>query len=142
MKVVLLALLVAGAAFPSPPHEVALTRGQDIAWGEHPFIKGGMLAVQSGDPSKGPSVLLMKFPKGLTIPPHIHTSDETVTIVSGSGVFGGGELVDLKKGTELASGSYISIPGKSPHWAVVKDELIMTVSLNLPADFHLCGDKK
>ena len=30
--------------------------------------------------AKGPSVVMMKFPKGTTIPAHWHTSGETVTV--------------------------------------------------------------
>jgi quercetin dioxygenase-like cupin family protein len=84
----------------------------------------------------------MKFPKGMTIPAHWHTSSETVTVVGGSGTFGSGETVDAAKGTELGAGSYLVIPGKAPHWAVVKEELVISVTLDKPADFHLCGEKK
>lgn len=140
MKLALCVLLASVAILPSG--DPVLVKAADVAWADHPFIKGGKLAVQSGDPSKGASVLLMKFPKGLTIQPHTHTSDETVTVVSGSGVFGSGETVDLAKGTELGAGSYLFIPGKAPHWAVAKEDLVITVTLNLAADFHLCGEKK
>ena len=142
MKLALLAVLVAGTLFQAAPRDTVLVKAADVKWGDHPFIKGGMLAVQSGDPSKGPSVVMMKFPKGLTIPAHTHTSDETVTVVAGCGVFGGGETIDVSKGTELGAGSYVVIPGKNPHWLVVKEDLIVTVNLNLPADIQLCGEKK
>lgn len=126
----------------SQAKDSVLVKPADVAWADHPFIQGGKLAVQSGDPSTGPSVLLMKFPKGLVIPPHTHTSDETVTIVSGCGVFGTGEAVDVAKGVEVGPGGYLFLPGKSPHWAVVKEDIVFTVTLNLAADFHPCGGKK
>jgi quercetin dioxygenase-like cupin family protein len=141
MKIALLALLMTGAMAPAPNGNPVLTKPSEIQWGEHPFIKGAKLAVQSGDPGKGASVLLMKFPKGMTIPAHTHTSDETVTLISGSGIFGGGETVDAKQGTLLAQGAFITIPGKAPHWAIVKEELVFTVTLDKAADFHLCGAK-
>ncbi|HYF01478.1 MAG TPA: cupin domain-containing protein [Planctomycetota bacterium] len=118
-----------------------LVKASETQWADHPFIKGARLAVQSGDPAKGPSVLLMKFPKGMTIPPHTHTSDETVTVVSGRAVLGQGESVDLSKGTEVGPGSYAFIPGKAPHWAVAQEDFVITVTLNRPADFHLCEKK-
>jgi len=138
MKRVLLACLSLGTAFLGAA-EGALVKGTDAKWGAHPFIKGGQLAVQSGDPTKGPSVLLMKFPKGLTIPAHTHTADETVTVLSGSAIFGSGETVDKARGTHLGAGGYLFIPGQSPHWAVVQKELVITVTMTQPADFHLCG---
>lgn len=141
MKPALLVLLAAGAILPAFAQTATMTKGADVKWGDHPFVKGGFLAVQSGDPGKGPSVLLMKFPKGMTIPAHTHTADETVTVVSGAAIFGGGEKVDPAKGTLLRSGAYINIPGKAPHWAIVKETLIFTVTLNQAADFHLCGEK-
>ena len=144
MKLAAAAILLAslGALSAGVPDEAVLVKASDVKWEAHPFIEGARLAVQSGDPSKGPSVLLMKFPKGMTIPPHTHTSDETVTVVSGRGVLGQGESVDLSKGTEVGAGSFAFIPGKSPHWAVAQEDFVITVTLNRPADFHLCGKPK
>jgi quercetin dioxygenase-like cupin family protein len=101
-----------------------------------------MLAVQSGDPAKDACVLMMKFPKGLTIPAHTHTASEVVTVVSGTALFGSGETVDLSKGTELSAGGFILVPSKSPHWAFAKEEFIITVTFSQAVDFHLCGEKK
>ena len=42
------------------------------------------VAVERGDPSKGPSVILAKFDPGCAAPFHWHTPSETVMIVSGS----------------------------------------------------------
>jgi quercetin dioxygenase-like cupin family protein len=42
------------------------------------------VAVERGDPSKGPSVILAKFAPGCVAPFHWHTPSETVMIVSGS----------------------------------------------------------
>lgn len=139
MKAVLPFLLVTGLTSPAPAQSAVLTKPADIQWGDHPFIKGAKMAVQSGDPAKGPAVILMKFPAGMTIPAHTHTSDETVTLVSGSGLFGGGEQVEPAKGAPLGQGGYIAIPGGSPHWAIVREELVMTVAFSRAADFHLCG---
>ena len=139
MKLALLACLSVGALSLGAAEGGALVQATDTKWGEHPFVKGAQLAVQSGDPSKGPAVMLMKFPKGMTIPAHTHTSDETVTVLAGRAVFGEGESIDVTKGTSAGAGSYLVIPGKRPHWAVVKEELIFTVTMNQAADFHLCA---
>jgi|ERR1051325_10838677 quercetin dioxygenase-like cupin family protein len=42
------------------------------------------VAVERGDPSKGPSVILAKFAPGCVAPFHWHSPSETVMIVSGS----------------------------------------------------------
>ena len=42
------------------------------------------VAVERGDPGKGPSVILAKFAPGCVAPFHWHTPSETVMIVSGS----------------------------------------------------------
>ena len=154
MRAVLCSLILAGSlsgidlqdpvkdAPRSAPKETVVVKTADVKWGEHPFVPGAKLAVQSGDPAKGGAVLLMKFPKGMTIPAHWHTSAETVTIVSGIAVLGSGETVDAAKGTEVGPGGYMIIPGKNPHWAIAKEELVFTVTLEKAVDFHLCGEKK
>ena len=141
LTAMLATLSLAGALLAGAAADPVVVKAADVKCVDHPFVKGGQMAVQSGDPSKGPSVILMRFPKVMTIAPHTHTSDETVTIVAGSAVFGGGETVDLSKGVEVGPGAYAVIPGKAPHWGVVKEDLVFTVTLNLPADFHLCGQK-
>ena len=42
------------------------------------------VAVERGDPSKGPSVILAKFAPGCVAPFHWHTPSETAMVVSGS----------------------------------------------------------
>ena len=154
MKAAILSLALLGGAAslavqdgskPAPPAQKRTTvvvKAADAKWGDHPFVTGAKLCVQSGDPAKGPSVLMMKFPKGMTVPAHWHTSDETVTVVSGVGVFGTGETVDEAQGTEVRAGSYAVIPGSNPHWAIAKEELVISVALDKPADFNACGEKK
>ncbi|HEV2698800.1 MAG TPA: cupin domain-containing protein [Terriglobales bacterium] len=68
-------------------------------------------SVQSGDPSKGPSVILAKFPTGCIVPWHWHTADEQLMIVSGTG------KVAMKDGqpTSVHSGDYVNLPGKNVH---------------------------
>ena len=100
------------------------------------------MAVQSGDPAKGPCVVLMKFPKGMTVPAHFHTANETVTVVSGVGLFGTGETVDATKATEIVSGSFAVIPGKNPHWAIAKEDFVISVAMDKAADFTPCAAKK
>ena len=142
MKITLIAILAAVALSPRATQDPVVTKAADVKWGDHPSVKGAFLAVQSGDPAKGACVVMMKFPKGLTIPAHTHSASEVVTVVSGTAIFGSGTKADPSKGTELGAGSFIQVPAKSPHWAVAKEEFIITVNFSQAVDFHLCEEGK
>ena len=122
--------------------EVVVVKAANVKWVDHPFVEGAKMCVLSGDPAKGPAVIMMKFGKGTVVPAHWHTADETVTIVSGTAIFGTGETEDAAKCTEVTSGSYAVIPGGSPYWAIAKDELIITVAVDKAVDFHPCAETK
>ncbi|MGH2508484.1 MAG: cupin domain-containing protein [Ktedonobacteraceae bacterium] len=65
----------------------------------------------NGDPSKGPSILLLHFKKGCTVPWHWHTPDEHLMVASGAG------RAQMKDGKAvlLKSGGYAFIPGHHIH---------------------------
>lgn len=69
------------------------------------------VAVQQGDPTKGPSVLLLKFTPGCAVPWHWHTASEQLMIVSGNG------KAEMKDGKPMAvkSGDFLFLPGKNIH---------------------------
>jgi quercetin dioxygenase-like cupin family protein len=69
------------------------------------------MAVESGDPSKGSSVIVFKGTAGCLIPWHWHTPTEHVMIVSGSA------KVEMKGGSTatLGAGGYALMPGKHVH---------------------------
>jgi len=142
MKITLIAILSAVALSSSVAQDPVVTKAADVKWGDHPNLKGAFLAVQSGDPAKGACVVMMKFPKGLTIPAHTHTAGEVVTVVSGTAIFGSGTKVDPSKGAELSAGGFIQVPAKSPHWAIAKEEFVITVNFSQAVDFHLCEEGK
>jgi len=154
MKTALLALILTGSLAtttlqdkpkpeaPVAPKETVVVSAANVKWVPHPSVEGAKMAVQSGDPAKGACVVLMKFPKGMTVPAHFHTANETVTLVSGVAQFGTGETVDAAKATELMPGSYITIPGKNPHWAIAKEEFVISVAMDKASDFMLCAPKK
>jgi quercetin dioxygenase-like cupin family protein len=68
-------------------------------------------AVENGDPSKGPSMIVFKGTAGCVIPWHWHTPVEQVMIVSGSA------KVEMKSGgsTVLGPGGYAMMPSKHVH---------------------------
>ena len=69
------------------------------------------LAVQHGDPTKGPSVILIKMPAGCSVPWHWHTAAENLTVVSGQGKL---EMKDGKPQT-AGPGDYVFLPAKHHH---------------------------
>jgi hypothetical protein len=64
------------------------------------------MAVESGDPSKGPSIIVFKGKPGCSIPWHWHTPTEHVMIVSGSAkveMKGGGSAILDEGSVEVTS---------------------------------------
>ena len=68
------------------PHHMVV-RGDAVQWGQAPasLPPGAQAAILLGSPAKdGPFVLRLKFPVGFIVPPHRHSKDELVTVISGS----------------------------------------------------------
>ena len=68
-------------------------------------------SVESGDPSKGPSILLAKAADGCSIPWHWHTPNEDVMMVSGVG------NIEMKDGKPLTlqKGGFAMLPSHHVH---------------------------
>ena len=110
----------------------------EIKFGAAPpdLPKGAELAVLHGDPSKSaPFTLRLKMPKGYKIPPHWHTNDEQLTILSGSFVLHMGDTMDAPAHT-LAAGGYHFLPGKMHHAAETTAETILQLDGVGPFDIH------
>src|SRR5262249_57784399 len=92
--------------------------GDAIAWGPGPpsLPPGAQAAVLLGSPAKeGPFVLRLKFPAGFVVPPHRHSKDELVTVISGRFAVSAGEKVD-RAIKSLPAGSLVHLPaGAPPH---------------------------
>jgi quercetin dioxygenase-like cupin family protein len=68
-------------------------------------------AVVSGDPTKGPSIILAKAMTGCVIPWHWHTPNEHVMIVSGSATL---QMKDAKP-VSLQAGAFALMPSHHVH---------------------------
>jgi quercetin dioxygenase-like cupin family protein len=68
-------------------------------------------AVQDGDPSSGPFIILAKLRGGCAIPWHFHSANEHVVLVSGTARM---EMKD-KKAMTLRPGGYSHLPSKHVH---------------------------
>ena len=90
------------------------------------------MAVESGDPSKGSSVIVFKGTAGCAIPWHWHTPTEQVMIVSGSArveMKGGGSAV-------LGPGGYAMMPSKHVHQFTCTSACSAFVTSDVAFDIH------
>ena len=116
----LIAVILWSLASPVLAQGTSETQGfinpKDIKWGAAPpaMPKGAKIAVLQGDPSKpGPFVMRLLVPAGYKIPPHWHTQDESLTVISGTFYFGTGEKVETSRAHTLTPAPSISFPGKT-----------------------------
>ena len=93
-----LLILLTPAFAQQQPH--AMVNAGDVTWKDGPpsLPKGSQMSVLYGDPTKdGIFVMRLKFPANYKIPPHTHSVDEVVTVVSGEINFGMGPQFDAAK---------------------------------------------
>jgi quercetin dioxygenase-like cupin family protein len=69
------------------------------------------LAVLHGDPSKGPSTILLKFKPGCSVPWHWHTANESLVMASGTG------SAQMKDGQPMTmkAGDFLFLSAKGIH---------------------------
>src|SRR5215471_2609231 len=91
MKPIILTLSLAATLATSTPLQAAdahhtVVAADAVTWGPAPpsLPPGAEAAILLGSPAKeGPFVLRLKFPAGFVVPPHRHSKDELVTVISG-----------------------------------------------------------
>jgi quercetin dioxygenase-like cupin family protein len=118
--------------------EAVMLSAQDLKWGPAPPVlpKGAQVAILRGDPNKkGTFALRMKVPDGYKIPPHWHSNDEELTIVSGTFLLSMGDKAGENVHT-LEPGAYHFLPAKMHHAAAAKGEVILQLQGPGPFDIH------
>jgi hypothetical protein len=111
----------------------------DIKWSEAPptLPKGAKFAVLQGDPGKdGPFVIRMLALTGYTIPPHWHTQDEQLTVISGMLYIGLGDTFNKRAARALPRGGFHFLSGKEHHYAFTNGRTIVQISGNGPFDIN------
>jgi quercetin dioxygenase-like cupin family protein len=90
------------------------------------------LAVQNGDPSKGPLVVLLKAETGCVIPWHWHSANESLMFVHGKA------KVEMKSGAPqtLGAGDYIYLPRKQVHQFTCITACTLFLSMDVAFDIH------
>ena len=112
---------------------------RDMQWGPAPPMlpKGARIAVLQGDPGKaGPFVLRLMTPGPYRLPPHWHSQDEQLTVISGTFFLGLGDTMDAKKAHALPAGGFHHLPAKAHHYAFSKARAVVQVSGNGPFDIN------
>lgn len=110
---------------------------KDIKWGAAPpSIPGGAkIAILQGDPSRpGPFVIRLMVPAGYKIPPHWHTQDESLTVISGTFYFGTGDKVEASESHTLTAGAFHFLSGKDHHFLVARSAAVIQINGNGPFD--------
>jgi len=91
------------------------------------------LAVSSGDPGKGASIIVFKGSAGCVIPWHWHTPTEQVMIVSGSAKV---EMKDTGSSAVLGPGGFAMMPSKHVHQFTCTTACSAFVSSDTAFDLH------
>lgn len=110
----------------------------DVKWSDAPpdLPKGAQMGVLYGDPAKAaPFVVRIKAPDGYKVPPHWHSKDEQLTIISGRFVLYLGDTM-TGEAHELEAGAFHFLPGKMHHAAETKGETVVQISGTGPLDIH------
>src|SRR5262245_5265005 len=121
----------------SGDHHHTVVSGDTIKWGPAPasLPPGAQAAVLLGSPAKeGPFVLRLKFPSGFTIPPHRHSKDEFVTVISGRFAVASGEQIDREALAPLPPASFVHLPAGMPHYARAEGETVVQINGTGPFD--------
>jgi quercetin dioxygenase-like cupin family protein len=86
------------------------------------------MAVLEGNPGgTGLFTVRLRFPNGYKIAPHIHPTDENVTVISGTFRVGMGSTFDPKALITLPAGGFVTAKATMPHFAVANGETVVQV---------------
>jgi anti-sigma factor ChrR (cupin superfamily) len=139
MRVVVSLLAVAGsvAAQSKPAVEAApaahaiVVLPDGVEWLPAPasLESGARVAVLEGDPSKpGPFTMRLWMPAGYRIAPHMHPSDERVTVISGTFHVGMGGTFKAASATALPAGTYAALAPGVAHFAWAEGETVIQLN--------------
>jgi quercetin dioxygenase-like cupin family protein len=132
-----LALLVA-PAFAAEEHHTAIP-ADEVEWQAGPptLPTGAELAVLHGSPAEeGPFVIRLRFPAGYEVPPHWHSKEEHLTVISGGFGMSTGETFDREAAPLLVPGSFVRIPAEMPHYAWTDEETVVQINGMGPFDVY------
>jgi quercetin dioxygenase-like cupin family protein len=112
-----------------------LRSSQEVQWGAPPpsFPAGAKFAVIAGDPAAAGLVTVrFEMPAGYTIAPHVHPTDEHITVLKGSLAIGMGDAVDRAHALMLAAGGYGVAAANMHHYAYTTTGATVQVHMQGP----------
>lgn len=136
--VVLVSTSTVHADVAAKKSEAVYRAAKDLTWTDAPPVlpKGAKMTVLYGDPMKaGPFTLRLKVPTGYKIPPHWHSKDEQLTVLSGMLILHMGDTMTADP-HELGVGAFHFLPAKMHHGAEFKGETIVQLHGEGPFDIH------
>lgn len=94
--------------------------------------------IETGDPTKGPSIIVEKFAPGCAIPWHWHTPNEHVMMVSGTFRF----EIQGEASVQVNTGDFVFIPSHhtSQTTCLGPDPCINFLYTDAPADMHFVDE--
>jgi quercetin dioxygenase-like cupin family protein len=125
------------------PHHTVVP-GDAMKWGPAPpsLPPGAQAAILLGSPAlEGPLVLRLKFPAGFVVPPHRHSKDEFVTVISGGFAISAGEKLDRAALKPLPPASFIHLPAGMPRYAIADGETVVQINGTGPFDVQYIDPK-
>ena len=130
MAPALAALATSGALAADPGAAWLLRESPGIEWRTSDSLpSGAMVAVLEGDPAKeGSFTMRIKMPDAYRVPPHWHSKQERVTVLSGILNLGTGDTFDASATKALPAGTYSSMPPGMTHFAWMKGETVLQLS--------------
>ena len=133
MKRILFGLALLGLAGSGLGQDMKIAKVEDLVWKEHPVFKGAQTVILAGDPMKAEMIVQRtKFPPHYRVPPHTHPVPEVVTVISGAGKMGMGEVADRGATTTLPAGSFFALPPGMAHFVYYDEETVVQITTNGP----------
>ena len=125
---------VAGGAWSAemPPHAMG-SNVADVKFAPFPGLPAcAPGSVQSGDPAKGPSIILARADSGCTVPWHWHSTNEHLMIVKGA------VRLDTRDGKPITirEGGYAMLPAKHVHQFLCVKSCLFYVHSEAALDIH------
>lgn len=117
---------IAALVLPAAAHAQASAP----TWGPAPavFPHGAKMAVLQGDPSQTALFTVrLDMPDGYRIPPHFHPTDESVTVIRGTFLFGTGDSLDAAHAKVLPAGEFITVGANMHHYAIARGHTVVQV---------------
>jgi len=89
-------------------------------------------AVDRGDPTTGPSMLIIKMEAGCVVPWHWHTAREELMMISGSGTI---EFPDVPA-RKVHQGGYVLLPAEHHHQFTCNTDCVFFDAISGKFDIH------